>query len=492
MHKVVATRVVVVGGGPVGMVVAAELAGYGIDTVVLESKTTIDEHPKANTLHARTVQGLVRRGYLDLPVSGTRSGTVTTPFHFGGLTGLSITTPACEPPALLKRAQADLERDFEKSALEKGARVLRGHRVVEARQSQDHAVVVAEGPQGTVEFRADFVVGADGARSTVREQFAFPADVREPTVSASMGVVRVGEPGALAEGWRRTARGWTVARALPDGRHLVRVLDLGAPHPDRHTPLTRAELQEQLSRISGHEVPLTDAQSLSRFSDFTRIVHSYRQGRVFLAGDAAHVHFPIGGQGLSTGLLDALNLAWKLAFHLRGTAGPGLLDSYDSERRPVAQQVVDNTLAQLTLMRPDSDLDPLRALFDSLLSQDEGGRLIGGMVSAQGLCYPPRAEHSSAWEGRFLDNETLETEDGPLDVITLLRDGRPLLLVLGDAYEVPAGAAAWAPVLRTVRAAASAHGKPSAVLVRPDGYVAWAPDGEELTGALRGWFGEPR
>ncbi|MFE5580147.1 FAD-dependent monooxygenase [Kitasatospora sp. NPDC056531] len=487
MRRGAATRVVVAGGGPVGLLVAAELAGYGIETVVLEAKEAVDDHPKANTLHARTVQCLVRRGYLNLPVSAERAGTVSTPFHFGGLPALDITAPASEPPALLKRLQADLEREFEKQAWERGARILRGHRVVAAHQDENRAVVVAEGPDGTAEFTGDFLVGADGVRSIVREQLGFGSEVHLPTVSAAMGVVRVAEPGALSEGWRRTPRGWTVARALADGRHLVRVLDLSAPHPNRHAPLTRRELETELSRITGHDVPLSEATSLSRFSDFTRLVHQYRKGRVFLVGDAAHAHFPIGGQGLSTGLLDGLNLAWKLAFVLRGTAGEGLLDTYESERRPVAEQVVANTRAQLALMKPDPALGELRALFEQLLAQDEGSRLVGGMISAQGLDLPPRGPNASRWEGRFLDNAAL----GDNDVIGLLEEGRPLLLT-GDGDSVPAQeAAGWAHVVTTVPVPRSALPAP-ALLVRPDGYIAWAPDGDGLAEALRGWFGDPR
>ncbi|MFF0388197.1 FAD-dependent monooxygenase [Kitasatospora sp. NPDC004615] len=485
MRRGAATRVVVAGGGPVGLLVAAELAGYGVDTVVLEARDTVDEHPKANTLHARTVQCLVRRGYLDLPVSAERAGTVSTPFHFGGLHMLAITAPASEPPAVVKRLQADLEREFEGRATARGARVLRAHRVMTARQDADRTVVVAEGPDGAAEFTADFLVGADGARSTVREQLGFGCEEQLPTVSAAMGVVRVAEPGALPEGWRSTPRGWTVARPLPDGRHLVRVLDLSAPHPDRRTPLTRQELEAELSRITGHPVPLSEATSLSRFSDFTRLADQYRRGRAFLVGDAAHAHFPIGGQGLSTGLLDGLNLAWKLAFAVRGTAGEGLLDTYESERRPVAQQVVANTRAQLALMKPDPALRELRELFEQLLTRAEGGRLVGGMISAQGLDLPARGPGASPWEGRFLDNATL----GGTDLIGLLAGGRPLLLTSDDS---PAQeAAGWAHVVTTVPVPRSALPAP-ALLVRPDGYIAWAPDGGRLTEALRSWFGEPR
>ncbi|TJZ44427.1 hypothetical protein FCH28_29165 [Streptomyces piniterrae] len=487
-------QVVIAGGGPVGMLMAAELAGYGVDTVVLETKGTTDRHPKAGTLHARTVQSLVRRGYLDHPPLSSGTGTVATPFHFGGFPVLTITTPAAEPTPLLKRSQADLESEFETQARKRGARVLREYEVTEVDQTEGYAEAVAEGPDGVRRFRAEYLVGADGARSTVRERLGFSADIHPPTVSAMMGVVRPTEPGSVPQGWQRTPRGWIVGREQRDGHHLVRTLNYAGAHPDRHSPLTRQELQDELSWIAGRDIPLADAQSLSRFSDFTRLVHRYRQGRVFLAGDAAHVHFPIGGQGLSTGLLDVLNLAWKLAHALRGTAGAGLLDTYEDERRPAAQRVVDNTRAQLVLMRPESDLDPLRELVGELITLEQGSHLVGGLISAQDTVHPSRSGRASAWEGRFLDNVPLTTDDeGPTDVVGLLRDGRPTLLLLGAGHEATAAAAdGWSHVVRTVRAEPQPSLPYDALLVRPDGYVAWTPDGDDLADSLRTWFGDPR
>lgn len=486
--------IIIAGGGPVGMLLASELAGYGIDTLLLESKDATDDQPKAGTLHARSVQSLARRGYLKGPRPPAGIGPVTLPFHFAGITELSITTPATEPPPILKRSQADLERQFEATARARSARILRGYRVIEAGQSAHRAHVTAEGPDGPRTFSAAYLIGADGARSTVREQNDFSTDSRPPSVSAMVGLVRITAPDLLPRGWHRTPRGWIISRADADGYSLIRTLNCTGPRPDRHAPVTLGELRREVSWIAGHDVAMSDALSLTHFSDFTRLARQFHQGRIFLAGDSAHVHFPIGGQGLSTGLLDALNLSWKLAHTVRGTAGKGLLDTYDEERRPVALRLIDNTRAQLALMRSGPELDALRSVFAEVLATKDGGSLIGGMISAQETAYPARSGRPSEWEGRFLENMPLVTEDdGSTDAIELLRDGRPLLLLSAEASaRLTTVAEGWSHVLRTVRVLSQSRSRLpwEALLVRPDGYIGWAADGGDLGEALSGWFGE--
>ncbi|MFD5073403.1 FAD-dependent monooxygenase [Streptomyces sp. NPDC058371] len=492
MERVIAQAdVVIAGGGPVGMLLAAELAGYGVDTVVLEAKAATDDQPKANTLHARTVQSLARRGYLDAPWPADNDTPARAPFHFGGITELTVTSPATEPVPLLKRPQSDLERQFEETARARGARILRGHLVVEAAQSAHGVQVTAEGPDGRRTVRAAYLVGADGARSRVREQIAFPTDTWPASVSALMGRVRVAAPDVLPGGWHRTPRGWIVSRPEPGEHRLIRTLDCASAHPDRHAPVGPDEFRREVSRIAGHEVEMSDATSLTRFGDFTRLARTFRRDRVFLVGDAAHLHFPIGGQGLSTGLLDALNLGWKLAHSVRGAAGKGLLESYDDERRPVALRLVENTFAQLALMRSGSDVDALRSLFSDVLATRDGHALISGMISAQDTVHPARSVQPSPWEGRFLENRPLRTEnEGPTDLIGLLRDGRPfLLLTAGADRHLADTAGRWSHVVRTVRVPDDADLPCQALLVRPDGYVGWASDGGDLAEALTAWFG---
>ncbi|MGD9485953.1 FAD-dependent monooxygenase [Streptomyces sp. TRM70308] len=510
-------QVIVVGGGPVGLLVAADLAARGVATTVLEAEAEVSDRPRATTLHARTVQCLARRGYRLGPRTGPpppgdgaaagparapADGTASVPFHFAGLPGLSISAPAAEPTPLLKMEQARLERLFEDAARAQGARVLRRHRVREVRSAADGVRVTADGPRGTVTYGAAHLVGADGARSTVRRQAGIGSDTLPPTVSALVGLVRLGGPGAPPAGWHRTPRGWLVTKDGPDGTTLVRTLrrvadradggpgaPAGGAEPgagpgggpalpggaDRAAPPTLEELAGEASWIAGRRLTMSHPRWLSRFSDFSRLARTYRAGRVYLAGDAAHVHFPIGGQGLSTGLLDAVNLSWKLGLAVTGRAGEGLLDTYDLERRPAAQRVIDNTRAQVALMRPDPELDPLRALFSDLLTAGSGSAYLGAVISAQDTVLPTRGERPARCVGTFLPNTALTVSGHPTDVIALLECGRPLLLLTdGPAAAYGRTAERWSHVLRVVRCA-PAPGLPApALLVRPDGYVAWA------------------
>ncbi|WP_435896929.1 FAD-dependent monooxygenase [Streptomyces diastaticus] len=487
------TQVAVVGGGPVGMLLAAELASHGVGTVLLEARGDVSERPKANTLHARAVQCLARRGHLPGPAAGSARGATGLPFHFAGLPGLVITAPDREPQPLLKYPQAQLERGFEERARTAGARILRGHRVTEVVERDGGVRIEAEGPHGRgVRVEAQYVVGADGARSVVREQAAITTDTGPATVSALMGAVTLTDPGALPDGWQHTARGWIVAKRDAGGRTHVRTLDCRGAHPGRHAPPTLEELRREVSRIAGRDIAMTQPRWLDRFSDVTRLARTFRAGRVFLAGDAAHVHFPIGGQGLSTGVLDALNLGWKLALAVRGRAGARLLDTYDAERRPSAQRVIDNTRAQLALMRPGPELDALRGVFRSLLlTGQESGRRLGDLISAQDTVLPAPAGDGGPAGGTFLANLALTTKTGDTDVIELLQEGRPLLLLLGDGGARHLDRArAWGRTLKVVRARPVPHVPYEAALVRPDGYLAWTSDGGDLGTALSAYVAE--
>ncbi|NYV75595.1 FAD-dependent monooxygenase [Streptomyces sp. UH6] len=483
MPRDVRGQVAVVGGGPVGLLLACELAREGVGTVVVERRTTVSGRPKATTLHARAVQSLVRRGHLDGLVTGARAdsrGTVTMPFHFAGIPGLTVSAPASEPEPILKCAQDEIERHLERRAEAAGARILRGHRVTGLRQTGEGVHLTTEGPDGPLTCSAEYVVGADGARSSVRRLAGIEADTSPATVSALAGDVTLPHHSALRPGWHRTGRGWIVVKHVAGGRTRLRTLNCSGAHPARHETPTLEELGQEVSWILGEDVPMEQPRWLSRFSDFSLLARSYRSGRILLAGDAAHLHFPIGGQGLSTGLLDAVNLGWKLAYAVRGPAGEGLLDTYERERRPAAQQVIDNTRAQLALMRPDTGLDPVRALFADLLLDGTAGEgaALAARVSAQDTRLPSHPATASTWAGTFLYNAALSTPEGPTDVITLLRAGRPLLLLLGDGgHRDVTLPPRWREVVSVVRAAAVPGVACAALLVRPDGYIAWAaPD----------------
>lgn len=495
MRRDIQAQVVIAGGGPVGMLLACELAGHGVRTVVVESETAVSGRPKATTLHARTVQCLVRRGHLAGLATAGESGSsarTSSAFHFAGIPGLAISAPAAEPEPILKCPQDELERHFEQRARAAGARILRGHRVTEVRQGPGGVTVTAHGPLGPVNCKGAYLVGADGARSLVREHAGFGSRTYPATISAMAGDVRLDRPGSLEAGWHRTPRGWIVAKDVPGGLVRLRTVNCTGAHAERQVPPTLEELHREVSWLAGRDIAMREPAWLSRFSDFSRLARSYRQGRILLAGDAAHVHFPIGGQGLSTGLLDAVNLGWKLAFTVRGTAGEGLLDTYDQERRPAAQRVIDNTRAQLALMRPGPELDPLRALFGELLAGGGESGMLASMVSAQDTVLPARGTDSAPWAGSFLHNVGLATRDGLTDVIALLGEGRPLLLLFGEqgadgGYEEQARG--WAGLLRVVHAEPVPQLPCAALLVRPDGYIAWASGTDGPAAALTAYFG---
>ncbi|MFI5477435.1 FAD-dependent monooxygenase [Streptomyces cacaoi] len=532
MAGVVRAQVVVVGGGPVGLLLACELAGYGVRTVVVEARGEVSGQPKATTLHARTVQCLARRGHLGVltdagadvgaeagegpgpglgeaaggaagagPVAGEgaaqaageAAGGVSggSSFHFAGIGGLVIGAPAGEPRAVVKCAQEDLERSLEERARAAGAEVRRGYRVSGVWQGPVGVRVEAQGPHGPVCFEAGYAVGADGARSVVRELAGFASRTYPATVSAMAGDVRLGQADALRPGWHRSGRGWILARDAGGGVMRLRTLNCSGAHPARHAPLHLEELRREVSFIAGRDIAMDGPRWLSRFSDFSRLVSSYRKGRILLAGDAAHVHFPIGGQGLSAGLLDALGLGWKLAFTVRGGAGEDLLDTYGAERGPAAQRVIDHTRAQLALMRPDPGLDPLRALFGELMARGGAeGTVLASMVSAQDTVLPARGAGSSPWEGRFVPNAALSTPQGRTDVTGLLAAGLPLLLLFGErAARYERQARPWARLVRVVRADPVPALDCEALLVRPDGYAGWAAGGGALAPALRAYCG---
>ncbi|MFJ5157301.1 FAD-dependent monooxygenase [Streptomyces sp. NPDC088353] len=501
-------QIVIVGGGPVGMLMAAELGEHGVRTVLLEAQASVSERPKARVLHARALQGLSRRGYLTelVPSGASAAAEAEAPFRFGGIPGLSITAPASEPGPVLKRPQADLECLFEQRARTAGVRVMREHRVTGVAQDQGGVRVSAEGPLGRVECTARYLVGADGGRSVVRELAGIPSQTYRATTSGLSGLVTLEDPDALAPGWHHTGRGWIVVHDILGAGTHIKTLNCSGPHPGRHLPPTARELRSELARIAGKDIAFRQPRWLSRFSDFARLVRSYRWGRIFLAGDAAHMHFPVGAQGLSTGVQDALNLGWKLAFAVRGLAGEGLLDTYDAERRPAAQRVIDTTRVQLTLMRSEPEADALRAVFAGLVAADRESRHLSDLISGQDTVLPGRTRRPSAWEGRFLQNVTLRTGAGRTDVIGLLRTGRPLLLLFGEEGGRHAGRAGeWADVLRRVHAEPIREVPCDALLVRPDGYVAWASasggdrldrvgrstaaDGARLEDALALYFG---
>lgn len=356
-HVTNETEVIVVGAGPVGLMLAAELRLGGVETVVLERSETASPHPKALGLHARTLEQLAMRGLLDpFLASGIRVGA----WHFGFLEQrLDLTRLDSPYPFLLAFPQDRTEAVLRERALELGARVRRGVPVTGLEQDPDGVrVTVADGSQ----WRAAWVVGADGAGSTVRRA----AGIDFPGTDAYLGDVRAGTPPERGYGVQNE-RGALIVAPLPGGLLRFTGYDPQDQNPGRRE-LDLGELTEITRRIGGTDFGLHDPAWLSRFGNATRVAAQYRRGRVLLAGDAAHMHFPAGGVGLNLGLQDAMNLGWKLADVVRGRAGDDLLDTYHEERHPWAEDVAEHTLAQTALITATTPTgQALRRLLSGLI-----------------------------------------------------------------------------------------------------------------------------
>ncbi|MGW5683751.1 FAD-dependent monooxygenase [Nonomuraea sp. NPDC003754] len=457
--------VAVVGGGPVGMLLAAELALQEVDVVVVERRAVPLTESKAGTLHARTAQSLDRRGLLTA-VGHPTWGSVR--FHFSGMFGLDLGAVTDGGPSIVGSPQAWAEHVFAERAQALGATIMRGQEVAGLDQRDDH-VLLSNG------VTARYVVGADGARSAVRKAAGIPFDGTGARVAALMGEVRL--PPGLPGGYHRTPRGWLIV--WPGGR--ITTYDFRGPHADREAPVTLEELQEVAEYIAGFPIPMSDPRSLTRYGDAALQARAYRSGRVLLAGDAAHVHFPWGGQGLNTGLEDAVNLGWKLAAQVKGRAPDGLLDTYHSERHPVAARVLWNVRAQNALADPDPRMDPLRELFAELMRFDEVNAYLSGMISGVDTVYDVGVP-GAGWMAPDL---TITTDRGQVTLVELLRAARPLFLDLDGRSDLVRAVGTRARVV-----SGKADSPFQALLVRPDGYVAWTSEAgdETLRGALDRWF----
>ncbi|MCD0451734.1 FAD-dependent monooxygenase [Actinocorallia sp. API 0066] len=488
-----ANTVVVAGGGPTGLLVATELRLAGIDVVVIERALEPPKESRGLAFQARSLDVLNKRGLKarlgdDIPVFGRN--------HFA-LYWVDMESLGVPPMYVLP--QWRVEEVLEERARELGADVRRGHEIIALAQDEDGAsVTVRDGEGAEYELRGEFLVGADGGRSTVRKLagFEFPgtgsgfygilADVAEfedDRERVEVGLFPGGVSGEVQLG--------------PDRLRLM-TTEFDVPAPDDSVPVTIEELKESIHRISGKDVKIAEPRWLSRFSDSTRQAAAYRQGRILLAGDAAHVFYPIGGQGLNTGLQDAFNLGWKLAAEIKGWAPEGLLDSYHDERHPVGAQVILNTRAQLALLHPLDKIGPLRELFGDLLKIPEVGRYLLNLVAGWGIRYPISYEgrdDAADLLGRPVPDAELKTAGGTTDVASTLHTGRGVLLDFSAGSADLAALTGFGDRIDVVAAEPVTEIAAAVVLLRPDGHIVWAdPDGsdtEGLAAALLAWFGTP-
>ncbi|WP_216588922.1 SDR family oxidoreductase [Streptomyces brasiliscabiei] len=481
------TQVVVVGAGPVGLFLAGELRLAGADVVVLEQLTAPTTESRASTLHARTMEILDSRGLL-APL-----GTVPNePMgHFGGIP-LDLTLPS-PWPGQWKVGQTRLEELLGQWARDLGADVRRGHTVTALTETGDHVEVGARTAAGTTEiFRARYVVGCDGENSTVRRLggFGFPGTDAEREL-LRCDVAGIDIPGRRFE---RLDAGLAIAARRPDGVTRVMVHEFGAT--PRGVPPRFEDVVDTWGRVTGEDISGGTPLWVNAFGDASRQVERYREGRVLLAGDAAHRQMPIGGQALNLGLQDAVNLGWKLAAEVTGRAPDGLLDSYHRERHAVGRKVLGNIRTQALLLLGSAEVEPVREVLAELTAGSANVRAhLAGAVSGLDVRHDV-GPGGHPLLGRRLPHWRLTTDEGAVTSTETLRAGRGVLLLLpgGEARHAAlrAAAAPWADRVRTVTARSRTGDEAAdtgALLVRPDGHVVWADTpGTDLEQALRHWF----
>ncbi|MDL4815444.1 FAD-dependent monooxygenase [Actinomadura opuntiae] len=517
--------VIVAGGGPTGLMLACELRLAGLRPVVLERLAEVSTVPKANGLGGQIVHMLDHRGLLDrFRERAERVGPAPF-FQFGALP-MDLTRLGTNPLHVIVLSQPGIERLLNERAVELGVEIRRGHEVTGVTQDAEQVRLAVRGPDGDRELRARYVVGCDGASSLIRKQsgIGFPGTTDHHTrthiladVVVDDAVIAPDRPGlvlaglgAVPYGVTRTARGVVAIVSFRPGIHRLAVIEWSEEpvHADEG-PADLAELDAAVERVLGARVPMSRPEWLVRLVNNTRQADRYRAGRVLLAGDAAHVHSGLGGPGLNLGLLDAINLGWKLAAQVQGWAPPALLDTYHAERHPVGRRVLMQSKAQAALLGPGEDITRLRELFGELLEHDGVLSHMADMMAGADVRYAPsggpadgaapapdRQPHPAV--GGWLADFPLTIGTERTRLADLMNRARPLLLDLGGPDRLADAASAWKDRVDIVTAAGTPPTDPArALLVRPDGYVAWAaaPDtaGEQaratLLDALTTWFG---
>ncbi len=492
------TNVLIVGAGPTGLMLAGELALAGVDAAIVERRANQDlTGARAGGLHSRTIEVLDQRGIADRFLA---QGQVAQVASFAR-TRLDIGDCPTRHPYGLGLWQNKFERILAGWVGELGVPIYRGRELTGF--GQDDTGVDIDLVDGQ-RLRADYLVGCDGGRSLIRKTAGIDFPGWDPTMSCLIAEAEMAEQPKLgirhdaigAHAFGRTEYEVRDGEVVFKDRGPIRVMVTERQIGQTSEP-TLPELSEALIAVYGTDYGIHSPTSISRFTDVTRQAASYRDRRVLLAGDAAHVHFPEGGQGLNIGVQDAVNLGWKLAQVVQGTSPDSLLDTYHAERHPIAARVLRTTMAQTALLRRDDRIDALRDSVSELLSMDEPRKRFAAMMSGLDIHYDLGEGHPLL--GRRIPDLDLIAAKGPVRTFTLLHDARPVLLNLGEpgiditpwadrvrSFDVKYGGAWELPVLGVVPA-------PTVLLIRPDGYVAWMGDRTHmgLVEALTTWFGPP-
>ena len=470
--------VIVVGGGPTGVMLASELRLHGVHVLVLDKETEPTRAVRSLGLHARSIEMMDQRGLLARFLALGRQYPVGG--FFAGITKPSPDQLDTAHPYVLGIPQTTTDRLLTERAIELGAEIRRGRELVGL--SQDDHGVTAELADGT-RLRSRYLVGCDGGRSTVRKLLGvgFPG---EPTTRDTLlGEMEVAvSPAAMTTAAAEVGTAHLRFGPAPHEKGVYRFLVLAEKvAEDRTAPVTLEEFKQRLRMFADTDFGVHSPRWLTRFGDATRLAERYRSGRVLLAGDAAHIHPPNGGQGLNLGIQDAFNLGWKLAAEVNGWAPEGLLDSYHTERHPVAADVLANTRAQVELLSPEPGPQAVRRLVAELMDFEEVNRHLIEKITAIGVRYDFGEGHEML--GRRLRDVGLK--QGRL--YELMRGGRGLLLDQTGRLSVTG----WEERVDHVFDVSDELDAP-AVLLRPDGHVAWVGEGQqELFDQLPRWFGAP-
>jgi bifunctional hydroxylase/dehydrase len=484
--------VTIVGAGPTGLMLAAELRLAGLDVVIIDRLPKPSGESRGLGFTTRTMETFDQRGLL--PRFGD---IVTSPYgHFGGIPIDFSVVPGAH------FAVKDVPQDRTEAVLgdwlaDLGVRVLRSHELVGLSADGDGVTVDIRTPEGSLQVGSAYLLGCDGGRSTVRRLAGFDFPGTESTMEMFLADVTGCEIRQRPIG-ESVPGGMAMSAKIGADLYRIIVCELGSRPKERAGPPSAAEVAAAWQRLTGQDISCGTMLWTSAFGNGARQVTEYRRGRILLAGDAAHVHLPAGGQGMNVGIQDAVNLGWKLGAVARGLAAGELLDTYHSERHPVGVRVLTNTRAQGLLYLAGSEMQPLRDVLKELIAYEEVSRHLAGMISGLDICYDVGpGEHPLL--GRRLPNQELIAESGKTSTMALLRTARGVLLDMADDPDLRDAARAWADRVDVVTATPheltpdSALAGTQALLIRPDGYVAWArPDGSDLTAGLRRWFGPPR